>query len=163
FVDLYHTSGTPDLGGVTEAFNFTNFNSPLFQANGPRAFDTWSQDASPAPGSLPDYTTWRLPYNATTNLTPMPMMRYNINTGASKGTGRVGRAAQIPLRVWEPKPQPTRQVTLVQPLCPPRPGSRGGSNDKRPPPRTGTPRDAAAKRFCIRFLPLPRLGGRAGW
>jgi prepilin-type N-terminal cleavage/methylation domain-containing protein len=98
FVHLYNP--------VLAQFDYNGGTSPVFQANGPRVFDTWSSRYSA--GGVPDYSAWNV--QASPNGTSIPMY------SAAGGGGPTIRAIQITVRVWDQKTSLTRQMTIVQAL-----------------------------------------------
>ena len=81
---------------VVQAFNNGTPN-PAFSGNGPRVFDTWSND-------LTNYPNW----SAAGTPTSIPLFQN------ASGQQISIKAIQISLRVWDFKTKKTRQVTLVQ-------------------------------------------------
>jgi hypothetical protein len=98
FVDLFDPS--------IDAYNHGN--ALLFNANGPRVFDTWSSAAATLPAL--DYSSWSVPGSPKS----IPLWKGNAPTDNLKGP--ILRAIQITIRVWDVKTAMTRQITVVQAL-----------------------------------------------
>lgn len=96
---------SPSLGNPNQRFG----NDVLASAQ-VRVFDTWSdRDYRPAAGINYPYSQWNVRYenggNATAGLAPVTIpLRIRV------------KAIQVRIRVWDPKTQQTRQITVVQDL-----------------------------------------------
>jgi prepilin-type N-terminal cleavage/methylation domain-containing protein len=86
------TGGFVDLSAQASVLGASS-NNPLFGgANGPFVFDTWSS----VKNTQIDYSTWNTPGLSTSVPLQVPIL-----------------AIQIQLRVWDPKTEQSRQLTLI--------------------------------------------------
>jgi hypothetical protein len=101
FSDLFNGDVASYWSG---SFPGTQANTNFSNSNGPRVFDTWSRHRD----AFDNYRLWR-PVTGTPADRRIPMY------GSDADPIQV-RAVQIQLRVWDPKTQQSRQVTIVQDL-----------------------------------------------